>query len=337
MIVALAAVVAFVVVLLIPDTALAWAPATHLEIGLRLLDALPQAPAAVAALLASHGDDFLYGMLATDIQIGKSLRGYEHNSHNWKVAARVESAARTPQERAFVLGYRAHLAADVIGHNVFLPRHIVESFEALGRGHAYWETRFDACMPERAFRTGRRLARLDVRRHDAIVRRQVSRTLFSFDTDRRILFGMARLQRLARWRRGLEMLGRRSDYALSRAEVERYLGLCVQSVRDAISRPRRAMALKADPTGERALSAAVQMRRTLRRWRREGKLIKIRQRPLVNELERSFEAALTGALELPDLRDFVTLGPSRKETRVNRRNAKREVRKQRKAAKRKKR
>jgi len=165
------------------------------------------------------------------------------------------------------------------------------------------------------------------------VRQQVSRTLFSFDTDRRILFGVARLQRLARWRRGLEALSRRSEYPLSHAEVEHYLDACVDSAREAITRPRRAMALQADPTGERALNAARQLRRTLRRWRREGKLVRVQRSALVPALEQSFEGGMIGELELPDLHEFVTLGPSHKETRATRRQARREVREQRKADK----
>jgi len=320
-------------VLLAPDPALAWAPATHLEIGLRILDGLPQLPAAISALLGAHGDDFLYGLLACDIQVGKRLRGHAFNGHTWEAAARVEGAARTPAERAFTLGYRAHLAADVVGHNVFVPRRMVETFEAVGRGHTYWETRFDARMPERAFRIGRQLATRDVARHDLLIQREVRRTLFSFATDRRIMFTVANLQRLKRWRQTVNrLLDRRSNYCLSTAEVERYLDSSFHAAWAALARPRRAPAMRADPNGARALDAARHLRRTLRRWRRGGRLIATDHDGLVAALEPAFRAGMEHPLVLPDLHDFVTLGPTRRETRKQKRQQKRQARQTKKVA-----
>ena len=55
--------------LLAPDTALAWGPATHTQIGLEVLRSLNLFPAPLAAVIAQHPIDFLYGSLAADISM----------------------------------------------------------------------------------------------------------------------------------------------------------------------------------------------------------------------------------------------------------------------------
>ena len=47
------------------------------------------------------------------------------HSHNWSTGFGLLSAARGSEEQAFALGYLAHLGADVVAHNFFLPARLI--------------------------------------------------------------------------------------------------------------------------------------------------------------------------------------------------------------------
>ena len=65
-----------------------------------------------------------------------------------------DSARDEPQLRAFGLGYLAHLAADAVAHNYFVPRQLAVTSSTSSLGHSYWESRFEThlgteCRPAR--------------------------------------------------------------------------------------------------------------------------------------------------------------------------------------------
>jgi len=45
--------------------------------------------------------------------------------------------------RAFAFGYLAHLAADTVAHNYFVPRQLAVTSSTSSLGHSYWESRFE--------------------------------------------------------------------------------------------------------------------------------------------------------------------------------------------------
>jgi len=125
---------------------LAWGPGVHIQLTQRVLDQLGRrrdlGPDQEIAL--DHQDAFYYGNIAADVVNLKAYGGMKNHCHNWNIHGRLESLAGTDAERAFILGYLCHLAADVIAHNHFIPYHYVRGLPPRLLGHAYWEALADA-------------------------------------------------------------------------------------------------------------------------------------------------------------------------------------------------
>jgi hypothetical protein len=61
--------IAIGLLLLSPEAAWAWGPATHVHTGVEILRSLDLLPTHVAGLLAQYPIDFLYGNIAADISV----------------------------------------------------------------------------------------------------------------------------------------------------------------------------------------------------------------------------------------------------------------------------
>jgi len=90
-------------------------------------------------------DAFLYGSLAPDIVQGRRFQSrLRRHSHNWATGFGLLSAARGSEEQAFALGYLAHLGADVVAHNFYLPTRWIGRFNSAIASHILSEARFDS-------------------------------------------------------------------------------------------------------------------------------------------------------------------------------------------------
>lgn len=105
----------------LPDTALAWGPGFHMVTGNWLIQNLSMLSPEFAAAIAAHPGLFLQGCLSADIFIGKGCVAKEGHSHNWKSGLLLLDKAHTKAKLAYALGYLSHLAADTVAHNVFIP------------------------------------------------------------------------------------------------------------------------------------------------------------------------------------------------------------------------
>ncbi len=293
---------AALLLLLVDTPALAWGPATHLDLGLAVLADLALVAPAVAALLRRHADDFLYGSLAADITIGKNLSPYQLHCHNWQVALPVLELAEDDATRAFAWGYLSHLAADTVAHNYFVPYKTVEHFARRGAAHTYWELRFDAHVPHQAWQAGRRLSMRAFVAHDRHLRKILTGPLFPFSINKQLFNSMVLFSRLRRWRRTAEAHTRRTQRVLTEQEWQEARTMSLDRVRDLLARGPAAACLQSDPTGHRNLLIATELRRRLRRLRRQQRLIEpetvgARFKPL-------FRDSIEAKLELPSLLDF---------------------------------
>ncbi|MBI5683067.1 MAG: zinc dependent phospholipase C family protein, partial [Deltaproteobacteria bacterium] len=140
----LSVVLLMVFIILIPEYAWAWGPATHLEIGRDILDSLRLLAPHIRELLSKFPHDFLYGNISADIVVAKNLTEELKHCHNWKVGLKVLKKASNPSQKAFAYGYLSHLAADTIAHNYYIPERLLISFSSRILRHTYWELRFDA-------------------------------------------------------------------------------------------------------------------------------------------------------------------------------------------------
>src|SRR6185369_11919793 len=147
------ALLAVLVTLLLPDQAHAWGGGIHLQLGATVLSNLSALSPNLAALLAAHPHDFLYGCISADITLGKKFTHSMLNCHRWHIGQKVLHAARTDRQKACAYGYLCHLAADVIAHNYYVPYKIMRSFSTVTMKHTYWEMRFETFVAKEIWET----------------------------------------------------------------------------------------------------------------------------------------------------------------------------------------
>ncbi|MDZ4259739.1 MAG: zinc dependent phospholipase C family protein [Gemmatimonadales bacterium] len=243
-----------------PESLHAWSPGTHVVLGERVLGSLQLLAPAVADLLRAFPYDFLYGSIAADTTMAKKYAPADRHCHAWHVGREVHELAPTDALRAFGLGYLAHLAADVVAHNHFVPRQLVVTSSTRTMGHTYWESRVETMLGDAVPRAARELLRLDHRPADAHLERILSPTIFSVRTNRRFFRGMVRLTDSRPWQVGMQVAAEQSRWDLSEEMVERHLALATGHIREVLSDDTSRILL-ADPNGEAAILRSKSVRR----------------------------------------------------------------------------
>ncbi len=245
-----------------PSELFAWGPATHIAIGEAVLRSVHLLPPAVQAVLDRNRIAFLYGSVAADISFAKKYADVGRHSHHWHIGKEIADSADTEELHAVGLGYLAHLAADTIAHNVFVPRKLLLTSTTQAVGHTYWEHRMDVHLGESFGRKARAVVLdHDHSRADELFDRVLSRTLFSFRTNRRIFRGMVAFQDDDRWKRIFDEILRRSRFDLPDDMRDLYIRLAFDYVMEHLADPDRSRASLLDPVGEERLLSAKRLRR----------------------------------------------------------------------------
>ncbi|HEX6644211.1 MAG TPA: zinc dependent phospholipase C family protein [Gemmatimonadales bacterium] len=255
---------------LFPGNLLAWTPGTHIYLGESVLANLQHLPAAIADLLRVYPFDFLYGNIAADSSIAKRYAPVGRHCHFWHVGQEIHDLAESESLRAFGWGYLCHLAADTVAHNYFVPRQLVLTSSTSSVGHSYWESRVETHLGDTYARSARELIRLDHSAADAHLDRIISPTIFSVRTNRRLFRGMVHLTETQGWQRSMQAARELSRWDLTDGDVERHLSLSLDFMMGVLGEADpQARAL--DPSGERPLKVAKEMRRqALREWGRRN-------------------------------------------------------------------
>jgi hypothetical protein len=248
-------------VLLLPGDAYAWTPGTHVYLGEAVLRSLPQLPGAVAELLHAFPYDFLYGSIAADTSMAKKYVPTGRHCHSWTVGLEIHSEAPDAPLRAFALGYLAHLAADAVAHNHFVPKQLAVTASTSSLGHSYWESRFETHLGPACARQARDVILLDHSGADALLDRILSPTIFSTHTNRRIFRGMVHAADNEGWQRIFAMMTENSRWDLADQDVARYLDRAYDMIVDFLIRMDRSAAFQLDPSGDEALRRAKRVRR----------------------------------------------------------------------------
>jgi zinc dependent phospholipase C len=249
----------------LPSEAWAWTPGTHIFLGEAVLRALALLPGGVAELLAAFPYDFLYGSIAADTSIAKKYAPVGRHCHSWNMGFEIHERASDAPLRAFALGYLAHLAADTVAHNYFVPRYLAITSSTTALGHSYWESRFETHLGERFSRRAREIILLDHGRSDEHLDRILSPTIFSTSTNRRIFRGMVYVTDTESWQRIFQLASERSRWDLADPDVGRYLVRSFDYIMDLLRRFHAAEAFALDPAGEEPLRMAKRVRRDARR------------------------------------------------------------------------
>ena len=126
----------------------------------------------------------------------------------------------------------------------------------------------------------------------------MSRTLFSFDTDKRIFNSFIAIHDLEQWHRIMRRLVARSRYALPAGIASRYNQACYDSIVDMMRNGKHADNQTADPTGLVALTMAKELRVTLKALARSRRLPRRLQQEIdaLNERQELSLAALRPSL-----------------------------------------
>jgi hypothetical protein len=241
-------------------SALAWGPSVHLWVGERLLDAAIGALPAAAALLRRNPKSFLYGSIAPDFEVGKGSRGHATHNHNWTTGQRVLDRARGEEEEAFALGYMAHLAADVIGHNHFVPNHLYRSFGSRKLGHALWEVHADNLVGHHTERHVGELVTGDFRKEDALLHKVTQQGLIPLSMKRRLFSGFLRLQGSVGARMLLRAVRGHSERALRYEDVRGQIELSLGCAVEMLANPSVPMLGRFDPIGAKNIHLAKDVR-----------------------------------------------------------------------------
>lgn len=258
-----AALLAAGLLLISPEAAWAWGPATHVHTGVEILRSLDLLPKHVAGILAQYPIDFLYGNLAADISMAKKYAPVGRHCHHWHVADEMlEAAGDDERLQAAILGYQCHLAADVLAHNSFVPRMLLLTSSTRGLGHSYWEHRMDADLGIGYSSFARWIVtEFDHSHTDALFQRMLSGTLFTFSTNRRIFRGMIRINGNESWQAIFDTVIDKSRWDLDPTTVTRYQRHNFELVADFLNRREDSRAAAHDPIGDESLGEAKKIRR----------------------------------------------------------------------------
>jgi hypothetical protein len=246
---------------LVPAAAHAWTPGTHIFLGEAIMRSLALLPSGIAELLFAYPYDFLYGSIAADTSIAKKYAAAGRHCHSWNVGFEIHDNAESEALRSFALGYLAHLAADSVAHNYFVPHQLTITSSTAALGHSYWESRFDMHIGERFSRTAKQLILRDHSHSDEHLDRILSPTIFSTPTNRRIFRGMVYVADTESWQRIFHLVEEKSRWDLTEMEVGTYMGRAFDYIVDLLTRLDRAEPFKLDPAGTTALRQAKKVRR----------------------------------------------------------------------------
>lgn len=288
-----------VIFVFLPTDAFAWGIGVHLSLGSCILAAPDQLPVALRMLLTSQPMSFLYGCVAADITLGKKFTHYLDHCHNWRVGRKILEQARQegPEAEACAYGYLAHLAADTIAHNYYVPLKLSMTYNTILHNHAYWEIRADLGISDDIWPLAQQLSRRDNQYLDRMLSRIISHTIFSFRTNKQLFNSMMLLSRLQRWHKLMQTMADKSKWELDDTEHSEYLLLAVEAI-NGILGDENSPYWQADPTGDRALTAAKLIRKNLKLLWLDGKLLKEDSDLIVEELRNRFRLGITDPDEL---------------------------------------
>lgn len=246
-----------------------WGPGHHLEFAERVWRRRKELlPADVARLVDEERVAYDYGNIAADIINFKAYGGAYTHCHRWKIVDEMNELATSPRQRAFVMGYLSHLAADTIAHNHFVPYHLARYARTKGLGHLYWEMMADRFVPESRWQRVTTLKNQDALDElDDLVNRTVPRKALSMSTNKMIFNHVLLVSERERWRNSMARLHPISRVTLSRGFLRLFQDAAVERIRLALH-PRGFRAIqRVDANGKDAQAEALSLRTSLlARW-----------------------------------------------------------------------
>ncbi|RJP70942.1 MAG: hypothetical protein C4532_08395 [Candidatus Abyssobacteria bacterium SURF_17] len=250
---------------LLSDEAYAWGPGVHIVKGTYILNNLHLILPSIAQLIRMFPRDFLYGCISADFFIGKGHRRRDDHCHNWSVGLKMLANAASSQTKAFCYGYLAHLAADIVAHNYYIPNQLYLTSSTKRLGHVYWEFRSDSYIDPDYWDIARAVVEAKNIENDASLENAVKRKIVSFRAKKKVYVRMLNLTDLERWRGACNFIERNSRWKVSRQYVEQLRHLSISLAIEFLRDPENSVCLDYDPVGTRNITRCKRLRRTTTR------------------------------------------------------------------------
>lgn len=238
----------------------AWGPGTHLEFEHRVWGLRRERlPREIADLIEAERPAWQYGHIAADIINFKAIGGPYSHCHRWGIVEDMRAIATSDTQRAFICGYLAHLAADTIAHNHFVPYHLARYARTKGLGHLYWEMNADRFVPEERWNiVGKLKADRDLTQLDQLVNRTVAKKALSMSTNKLIFNHVLLVSERETWRRGVAALHPMSKLTLSHGFLDTFRDAAVERILLALRSDGMALLADVDANGKVAQKMALQ-------------------------------------------------------------------------------
>jgi len=250
-----------------------WGPGQHLEFAERTLRRHEKLPRSVAGLLRRNRKAFSYGSIAADIINFKAYGGDYNHCHRWTIIDQMRELAEDEAQEAFVYGYLAHLAADTVAHNHFVPYHLCRFARTKGLGHLYWELNADRYVADARWRLIASLKNLDgIDGLDDLVNRTVPRKALSMRTNKLIFNHVLLVSERDSWRGMMAKLHPMRSVNLSKGFLSKFQAPACDRIALALHPKGFERMRNLDPNGKRAQKKALELReRIVHRWSPGGK------------------------------------------------------------------
>lgn len=236
------------ILFLFPGEALAWGPLTHIHLGRELLaQAAEVIPPAVYAVLRAYPKDFLYGTIIADVVVGKRFQEPTGESHSWRLVRVLLELSQSKAHRAFAYGYQAHLAADTVAHNEYIPRFVWLP----NLTHTVLEMRADGLVDRRVWQKPDRVVQL---RNDLLLERALEKTPLTFSTNKRLFQGMLSLTRFHHGRPFTRIINKHLPYQVPEEDIRYYWQKSLFHIIESLSEGEHAPSRREDPSGWRMRS-----------------------------------------------------------------------------------
>lgn len=247
---------AVALLLLVPGSAFAWGPGVHLAAADWLFGNLALLPLAAARCIGAHKDAFLYGSLSADIFIGKGCAVKPGHSHTWETGLNLLDRAVEPRLQAYAYGYLAHLAADIVAHNNYVPS-LMSTTPGSGKlSHVYIEAQADRLVRWDSAGALRLFESHHARPADSCLRGVTRAARMPFLLKKHVFKRSMAVAGTAPWRGSLGMCRLVTPDTADPAFFAAMFNASLQAVLQVLSAPMESALCTLDPIGEASLRDA---------------------------------------------------------------------------------
>jgi hypothetical protein len=235
---------------------LAWGPGVHTVAALHALSHLSLILPSIAQIIANFPLEFMYGCLAADFFIGKGRKSRTGNLHNWEGGYRILKEAGDDREAAYAYGFLSHLSADVLAHNIVIPKMIRSNPNGIGMGHLYWEMKSDHLVGILYIRIARDLLRMDHKKCDQLLAMISGKAMRGLKAKKHLFAQSIKMSDYVLMTRGKLFSEREVTMKRFLNDLVSMVAFSCRVVLDFLKHPETSPCLNYDPVGRKSLRIA---------------------------------------------------------------------------------